>query len=143
MSGSTHGSTFTSTVSIGWTASAWVPAAGIARAAAGLAARRCALKDEARPAQQHTSKALSVASLHVVAAEGEAKKASFTVAKPDTDPEMVPVEFDMIHVCPPQSAPDLLRVSPSTGAADASTDAVSTDAMGTAAAGVGGQKAQG
>ena len=44
--------------------------------------------------------------------DGEAKKATFQVAKPDTDPEMVTAEFDMMHVCPPQVAPDFIRISP-------------------------------
>ncbi|MBF9020269.1 TIGR01244 family phosphatase [Rhodobacterales bacterium HKCCA1058] len=46
------------------------------------------------------------------AIDGEAKKAWFTVAKPDTTPTEVEVEFDMIHVVPPQIAPDFIRVSP-------------------------------
>jgi sulfide:quinone oxidoreductase len=54
---------------------------------------------------------------NLVSVDGEAKKATFTVAKPDTDPEMVTVDFDMIHVCPPQSAPDFIRVSPLADAA--------------------------
>ena len=45
------------------------------------------------------------------AIDGEAKKAWFTVAKPDTTPTEVEVEFDMIHVVPPQIAPDFIRVS--------------------------------
>ncbi|MDA7430823.1 TIGR01244 family sulfur transferase [Primorskyibacter aestuariivivens] len=44
--------------------------------------------------------------------DGAAKKATFTVAKPDAAPEEVTVEFDMMHVCPPQVAPDFIRVSP-------------------------------
>lgn len=51
------------------------------------------------------------------AVDGAAKKAWFTVAKPDTTPEMVEVEFDMMHVCPPQTAPDFIRVSPLADAA--------------------------
>ena len=54
---------------------------------------------------------------NLVSVDGEAKKATFTVAKPDTDPEMVTVDFDVIHVCPPQSAPDFIRVSPLADAA--------------------------
>lgn len=49
---------------------------------------------------------------NLVSVDGEAKKATFQVAKPDTDPEMVAVEFDMMHVCPPQVAPDFIRISP-------------------------------
>jgi sulfide:quinone oxidoreductase len=49
---------------------------------------------------------------NLVSVDGEAKKATFQVAKPDKDPEMVTVEFDMMHVCPPQVAPDFIRISP-------------------------------
>ncbi len=49
--------------------------------------------------------------------DGAAKKATFKVAKPDTDPTEVTVEFDMMHVCPPQVAPDFIRVSPLADAA--------------------------
>ena len=51
------------------------------------------------------------------AIDGEAKKAWFTLAKPDTTPTEVEVEFDMIHVVPPQIAPDFIRVSPLADAA--------------------------
>ncbi|MBE1288698.1 MAG: TIGR01244 family phosphatase [Rhodobacteraceae bacterium] len=51
------------------------------------------------------------------AIDGEARKARFTVAKPDTTPTEVEVEFDMIHVVPPQIAPDFIRVSPLADAA--------------------------
>ncbi|WP_226553435.1 bifunctional protein tyrosine phosphatase family protein/NAD(P)/FAD-dependent oxidoreductase [Celeribacter naphthalenivorans] len=44
--------------------------------------------------------------------DGAAKKATFTVAKPDGAPTEVTVDFDMIHVVPPQSAPDFIKVSP-------------------------------
>lgn len=43
--------------------------------------------------------------------DGAAKKATFKVAKPDTDTTEVTVDFDMMHVCPPQTAPDFIRVS--------------------------------
>ncbi len=49
---------------------------------------------------------------NLVAVDGDAKKAWFDVAKPDTPVERVEVEFDMMHVCPPQTAPDFIRVSP-------------------------------
>ncbi|MAY88126.1 MAG: TIGR01244 family phosphatase [Pseudooceanicola sp.] len=49
---------------------------------------------------------------NLVSVDGPAKKATFAVAKPDTDPTEVTVEFDMMHVCPPQTAPDFIRVSP-------------------------------
>lgn len=51
------------------------------------------------------------------AIDGAAKKAWFTVAKPDTPPTEVEVEYDMIHVVPPQIAPDFIRVSPLADAA--------------------------
>ncbi|MBF9055251.1 TIGR01244 family phosphatase [Rhodobacterales bacterium HKCCA1065] len=51
------------------------------------------------------------------AIDGDAKKAWFTLAKPDTTPTEVEVEFDMIHVVPPQIAPDFIRVSPLADAA--------------------------
>ncbi len=49
--------------------------------------------------------------------DGEAKKATFTVAKPDTEKTEVTVDFDMIHVVPPQVAPDFIRISPLADAA--------------------------
>ena len=54
---------------------------------------------------------------NLVSVDGSAKKATFKVAKPDTDPTEVTVEFDMMHVCPPQVAPDFIRVSPLADAA--------------------------
>ncbi|GAA0621772.1 bifunctional protein tyrosine phosphatase family protein/NAD(P)/FAD-dependent oxidoreductase [Thalassospira tepidiphila] len=54
---------------------------------------------------------------NLVAIDGQAKKAWFDVAKPDTEVERVEKSFDMIHVCPPQVAPDFIRVSPLADAA--------------------------
>lgn len=48
---------------------------------------------------------------NLVAIDGHAKKAWFDVAKPDTKVERIEKSFDMIHVCPPQVAPDFIRVS--------------------------------
>jgi sulfide:quinone oxidoreductase len=48
---------------------------------------------------------------NLVAVDGPAKKAWFDVTKPDTPVERVEMEFDMMHVCPPQTAPDFIRVS--------------------------------
>jgi sulfide:quinone oxidoreductase len=48
---------------------------------------------------------------NLIAVDGPAKKATFAVNAPDTDPTTVEVEFDMMHVCPPQTAPDFIRVS--------------------------------
>ncbi|MDD7910936.1 MULTISPECIES: bifunctional protein tyrosine phosphatase family protein/NAD(P)/FAD-dependent oxidoreductase [Pseudovibrio] len=49
---------------------------------------------------------------NLVAIDGPAKKAWFEVKKPDQPVEKVELSFDMIHVCPPQTAPDFIRVSP-------------------------------
>ena len=54
---------------------------------------------------------------NLVAVDGPAKTATFAVAKPDSEPATVTVDFDMIHVCPPQTAPDFIRVSPLADAA--------------------------
>ncbi len=54
---------------------------------------------------------------NLVAIDGEAKKATFEVAKPETEKTRVTVDFDMIHVVPPQVAPDFIRVSPLADAA--------------------------
>jgi sulfide:quinone oxidoreductase len=53
----------------------------------------------------------------LVAVDGPAQKAWFDVAKPNTPVERVEMEFDMMHVCPPQTAPDFIRVSPLADAA--------------------------
>ncbi|TCS66238.1 sulfide:quinone oxidoreductase [Primorskyibacter sedentarius] len=49
---------------------------------------------------------------NLIAVDGKAKTATFAVNKPDTEAGQVTVEFDMMHVCPPQTAPDFIRVSP-------------------------------
>ncbi|MCT4556713.1 MAG: bifunctional protein tyrosine phosphatase family protein/NAD(P)/FAD-dependent oxidoreductase [Pelagimonas sp.] len=49
---------------------------------------------------------------NLVAVDGPAKTATFKVAKPDEEVSEVTVDFDMMHVCPPQTAPDFIRVSP-------------------------------
>ena len=49
---------------------------------------------------------------NLVAVDGPAKKAWFEVKKPDMPVETIEAEFDMMHVCPPQTAPDFIRVSP-------------------------------
>lgn len=49
---------------------------------------------------------------NLVAIDGNSKKAVFSVQVPDRDPKAVEVEFDMIHVCPPQCPPDFIKVSP-------------------------------
>jgi sulfide:quinone oxidoreductase len=54
---------------------------------------------------------------NLIAVDGPAKKATFRVAKPDTAPQEVTVDFDMMHVTPPQTAPDFIKVSPLADAA--------------------------
>lgn len=54
---------------------------------------------------------------NLVSVDGPAKRATFKVAKSDAEPTEVMVDFDMIHVCPPQVAPDFIRVSPLADAA--------------------------
>ncbi len=49
---------------------------------------------------------------NLVAVDGVAKTATFRVARPDAEPERVTMDFDMLHVVPPQVAPDFIRVSP-------------------------------
>jgi len=49
---------------------------------------------------------------NLVAVDGEAKKAWFDVSKPDTETVREEIEFDMLHVTPPQTAPDFVRSSP-------------------------------
>ncbi len=54
---------------------------------------------------------------NLVAVDGPGKKAVFEVKEPEKDPRQVEVEFDMMHVTPPQTAPDFIRVSPLADAA--------------------------
>ncbi|MBY4892884.1 TIGR01244 family phosphatase [Rhodobacteraceae bacterium N5(2021)] len=54
---------------------------------------------------------------NLVAVDGPAKRATFAVKEPDAEPREVTVDFDMMHVCPPQTAPDFIRVSPLADAA--------------------------
>lgn len=54
---------------------------------------------------------------NLIAVDGPSKTATFKVTKPDEDPTEVTVAFDMMHVCPPQVAPDFIRVSPLADAA--------------------------
>jgi sulfide:quinone oxidoreductase len=46
------------------------------------------------------------------AVDGGAKKAWFEINVPDETPRREEIEFDMLHVCPPQTAPDFVRSSP-------------------------------
>lgn len=54
---------------------------------------------------------------NLVAIEGPAKRAHFKRTAADGTSDMVEVPFDMIHVCPPQVAPDFVRASPLADAA--------------------------
>ncbi|WP_029063520.1 bifunctional protein tyrosine phosphatase family protein/NAD(P)/FAD-dependent oxidoreductase [Labrenzia sp. DG1229] len=49
---------------------------------------------------------------NLIAMDGPAKRATFEVIAPGQEPLQVDVEFDMMHVTPPQIAPDFIRVSP-------------------------------
>ncbi|HWA49093.1 MAG TPA: TIGR01244 family sulfur transferase [Dongiaceae bacterium] len=49
---------------------------------------------------------------NLVAVDGPARKAWFEVKKADNSVEQIECGFDMIHVVPPQSAPDFIRQSP-------------------------------
>jgi len=54
---------------------------------------------------------------NLIAVDGPAKKAVFEVKEPEKDARTVEVDFDMMHVTPPQTAPDFIRVSPLADAA--------------------------
>lgn len=49
---------------------------------------------------------------NLVAVDGPAKKAWFDVSVPDEPVRRIESDFDMMHVCPPQCAPDFIKVSP-------------------------------
>ena len=48
---------------------------------------------------------------NLVAVDGEAKKAWFDVSEPGSETRREEMDFDMLHVCPPQTAPDFVRNS--------------------------------
>ncbi len=54
---------------------------------------------------------------NLVSIDGPAKVARFNKTDGDGNSEIVERAFDMIHVCPPQCAPDFIRVSPLADAA--------------------------
>jgi sulfide:quinone oxidoreductase len=54
---------------------------------------------------------------NLVSIDGPARRATFEVSVPDAPKQRVDMDFDMIHVCPPQTAPDFIRVSPLADAA--------------------------
>lgn len=49
---------------------------------------------------------------NLIAVDGPNKTATFEVKEPEQEPRKVTVEFDMMHVCPPQTAPDFIKASP-------------------------------
>lgn len=49
---------------------------------------------------------------NLVAVNGDKKTATFNGKDADGNPVTVEREFDMLHVCPPQSAPDFIKASP-------------------------------
>jgi len=49
---------------------------------------------------------------NLVKVDGDNKKAWFNKSGPEGNVEMVSMEFDMLHVCPPQCAPDFIKNSP-------------------------------
>ncbi|MDL2336794.1 MAG: TIGR01244 family sulfur transferase [Pseudomonadota bacterium] len=53
----------------------------------------------------------------LVSIDGPARQATFSQANADGTRELITREFDMIHVVPPQKAPDFIRVSPLADAA--------------------------
>jgi sulfide:quinone oxidoreductase len=53
----------------------------------------------------------------LIAIDGPNKKATFKVTAPDGSVSEATTGFDMIHVTPPQSAPDFVRISPLANAA--------------------------
>ncbi len=54
---------------------------------------------------------------NLVAVDGPGKTATFEVKEPNKEVRRVEMAFDMMHVCPPQTAPDFIRVSPLADAA--------------------------
>ncbi len=54
---------------------------------------------------------------NLIAVDGASKTAVFEVRDSDADTRRVEMEFDIMHVCPPQSPPDFIRVSPLADAA--------------------------
>ena len=49
---------------------------------------------------------------NLIKIDGENKIAWFKVSSENADPQVVEKKFDMIHVCPPQCAPDFIKSSP-------------------------------
>jgi sulfide:quinone oxidoreductase len=51
----------------------------------------------------------------LIAVNGPAREATFAVKGPDSGLQEVTRRFDLLHVCPPQTAPDFVRASPLAG----------------------------
>jgi len=49
---------------------------------------------------------------NLVSVDGDAKKATFQVVGGDKDGETVTMDFDMLHISPPQRPPEVVRTSP-------------------------------
>ncbi|GBQ63952.1 oxidoreductase [Ameyamaea chiangmaiensis NBRC 103196] len=49
---------------------------------------------------------------NLIKVDGPARKATFSVVKPDGTTDTITRDFDMLHVVPPQSAPDFIKKSP-------------------------------
>lgn len=54
---------------------------------------------------------------NLVKVDGPNKRAYFAITDKDGEKSIVETEFDMLHVCPPQAAPDFIRNSPLVDAA--------------------------
>ena len=54
---------------------------------------------------------------NLVAVDGPNRKATFEITAPDGEKRRVEKSFDMLHVCPKQTAPDFVRASPLADAA--------------------------
>jgi sulfide:quinone oxidoreductase len=72
------------------------------------------VKDYVPALEQYIQRYQATLNFHhnLVAVDGPARKAWFDVSVPDQPVKRIETEFDMMHVCPPQCAPDFIRVSP-------------------------------
>jgi sulfide:quinone oxidoreductase len=71
------------------------------------------VKDYVPALQRYIDRYQATVNLHhnLVAVDGPAGKAWFDVSVPGEPVRRVECHFDMMHVCPPQTAPDFIRVS--------------------------------
>ena len=72
------------------------------------------IKDYVPALQSYIDKYGATVNYHhnLIAVDGPSRTATFEVSRPDAEKEIVTVEFDMLHVAPPQCAPDFVKVSP-------------------------------